>query len=558
MELEQRMKGGLDDARSTLRGLYDAASQQVAQQRNATAATGTLPAFMRVKADTRALLTYYRDMTSSASQSAVQKPAISIVNATVSASSTKKSGSGSAGVDGLLIDFENDFDIRGVDVATDHQFLLQKMEMLYAVKENTLYKLFNFCLEQVGIDFIVSERKNLPSNLEACSKELPMIFHFFKTFNSLGKKAKLSSLMQTPQDAATEISNQQIQIEQLQLDVQARLSEIFALRRRLDLASLQTERQTTIVKQQDRIDNLEKELEECRKSMMTMNEDYRREVQQKSYIKDQLVVVQTKLETSRTMYEKDIVSVQRKMEDVVQSKQNDLRDMQAMKTDLSMQITRLQQREGRVREMEERQDANSALIKSLQDKINFYAQTTHALEKENARHNRLKIVITAAKVRYHEMALASEKKAAEAIESYREMHGHCVAYATAVTNLQDYARDLEAALKESEDENESLRAKLKFNNADVRSRDLQTTSLRKDMARLEQAAGSSLETSEELDRMRGELDKAKAEIDRMEKQLLTSMQRIYELQGQLLDVQMGPAVGDERLSGDDPKSEYYG
>jgi len=44
----------------------------------------------------------------------------------------------------------------------------------------------------------------------------------------------------------------------------------------------------------------------------------------------------------------------------------------------------------------------------------------------------------------------------------------------------------------------------------------------------------------------------------MEKQLLTSMQRIYELQGQLLDAQMGPAVGDERLSGDDPKSEYYG
>lgn len=560
--LESRMKETLSEARSSLRSLYGAASQAV-EGRDITenATDAVLQKYLKVKSDTRALLTYYRD---AAANSAV-RPSIAILNSTVQHSnSSAQKKLGATGADDILVSFEQRFDLKYEGGSTmdqqsvrDEVFLLRQISELNALKENTLYKLINFFLEQLGIEHVVSERKHLPPNLEACSRELPMIFHFFKTFKSMSKTVALTALMKTPQDSANEINMQQIQIEQLQADVQARLSEIFSLRKRLDAASLQTERQAAIVAQQDKIATLEKELDECKKDMARMYEDYRREVQQKSYVNDQLVLMQAKLENARGAYDRDIRKMQPMLEEFVSKSQADLKEMQAIKNDSSLNAVRQQFSEKRVQQAEREQEAYQAKIKSLTSQVAEYAQTNKALQEENARQSRLKIVITAAKVRYHEMALAAEKRQKEAEDGEREMHGHCVAYANAVSNLQEYVRDLEAALKESEDENTELRTQLRFNVADVRSRELESGKMRKDMSKLQSSAGSALETTEELDAVKQDLAKAREEILRLEKQLVTAMQRIYELQGQLLDYQMGPVAGDEKLTDEDPQSDYY-
>ena len=268
-------------------------------------------------------------------------------------------------------------------------------------------------------------------------------------------------------------------------------------------------------------------------------------------------MIQTKLDNARAAYDRDIRKLQPVLEDFVSKSQADVNEMQALKNDSTLNATRQQFAEKRAQNAEREQHSNQTKIKALTLQLTEMTQTNKALEEECARQSRLKIVITAAKVRFHEMALNAEKRMLQAEEGYREMHGHCVAYATAVSNLQDYVRDLEAALKESEDENTDLRTQIRFSSADVRSHELESGKMRKDMMRMQHAAGSSLETSEELDSVKQDLSKAREEIMRLEKQLVTAMHRIYELQGQLLDYQMGPDVGDEKRTEEDPSSQYY-
>lgn len=542
--LEARLKGALSISRSSLKNLYQASSSAGSKDSGPT--DSTLQHYMKVKSDTRALLTYYRDVASRAPG----RPAISITNNTVSvapadksrtaaaASSSSSRPSGGAAADDVLVEFEASFDLRdegglpleqqrGVSEAS----LLRRISDMNAIKDNTLYKLVNASLAQLDLDHIVSEPR-LPPNLEACSKELPMIFHFLRTFKSLGKKAKLSDMMNSQADAAAEASRMQIQIEQLTLDVQARLAEIFDLRKRLDVAALQTERQNTIVRQQDRIASLEKALEEQTQTAARIYEDFRREVQGRSQSKDQVALVQSRLENVKAAYDRDITCLQPVLEELVQRSQADVLEMQSLRNDATLGVARLARAEQRAANAEGQQAALQATIGALQAQVQQGAQAIRALEEEAARQARLKVVLTAAKVRYHELALAMERRAEQADEQSREMHGHCVAYASAVSSLQEYVRDLEDALRRSEEENADLQDTLKLSNVDLRGFDLQAAKLRADLDKVERAGAGT-----ELQEVKQELTEARAESERKSKQLATALLRVYELQGQLLDAQ---------------------
>lgn len=545
--LEARLKGTLSTARSSLKTLYEASSNAGSKDSGPT--DSTLQQYMKVKSDTRALLTYYRDVASRGSG----RPAVSITNNTVSVapadknrtatSSSSSRPSGGSAADDSLVDFEASFDLRdesglpleqqrGVSEAS----LLRKISEMNAIKDNTLYKLVNASLAQLDLDHIVSEPR-LPPNLETCSKELPMVFHFLRTFKSLGKKAKLSDMMNSQADAAAEAARMHIQIEQLTLDVQARLAEIFDLRQRLDVAALQTERQNTIVRQQDRIASLEKALEEQTQTAVRIYEDFRREVQGRSHSKDQVALVQGSLDNIKAAYERDITRLQPVLEDLVQRSQADVMEMQSLRNDATLGAARLARAEQRAADADGQQAALYATIAALQAQVQQGVQAIRALEDEAARQSRLKVVLTAAKVRYHEMALAMERRVEQADDQSREMHGHCVAYASAVSSLQEYVRDLEDALRRSEEENADLQDTLKLSNVDLRGFDLQAAKLRADLDKVERAGAGGLQASQELEDVRVELAEARAESERKSKQLATALLRVYELQGQLLDAQ---------------------
>ena len=265
-QLESRMKSNLTEVRSSLKTLYSASSSVAQKDHQVGPQDATLQLYIKVKSDTRALLTYYRDV----AMRAPARPAITIANNTVSIAPGDKTKPASTparsshAADDLLVEFESAFDLRDEGLPPEQQragrtevVLLRRVSDMHAVMINTVYKLINAAFEQLGIDHIVSET-HLPPNLETCSRELPMVFHFLRTFRSLGKTAEMVKAMGSQAEAQAEARRQQIQVEQLTLDVQARLVEIFDLRKRLDAAALQTERQNTIVRQQDHIATLEK------------------------------------------------------------------------------------------------------------------------------------------------------------------------------------------------------------------------------------------------------------------------------------------------------------
>ena len=182
------MQGSLADARGSLRGLYSASAASASgRDVSEGAGDGVLQLYMKAKSDTRALLTYYRD----AAAHAAIRPTLNVAASSSGKSSSKRNapGSSSTTADDLLVTFEHKFDLRdelpgmgggggGGGQQRDELFLLRQISELNSLRDNTIYKLVNFFLEQLGIEHIESERKHLPPNLASCSKELPMLFHF--------------------------------------------------------------------------------------------------------------------------------------------------------------------------------------------------------------------------------------------------------------------------------------------------------------------------------------------------------------------------------------------
>lgn len=89
----------------------------------------------------------------------------------------------------------------------------------------------------------------------------------------------------------------------------------------------------------------------------------------------------------------------------------------------------------------------------------------------------------------------------------------------------------EDQIKESGQTEEALRQQIKRLNAEVATVELQNSKLREDL----ETSGGDPHAFDQYKDLEAELRRSQESSQRVEKQLRSAMQRVYELQGQLMD-----------------------
>ena len=325
-DLEKRIKGGLEDARANFNSLH-----QVSSNNEIVSVDKALSLFLRLKSDTRMLLTYYREV--------VGAHIFSLEGGTRGG----VTGLGSVGLnlfqkfpgDLNLVEFENNFEKLDDAIvaemsssssstqAASSQYTkrIEKILELCNTKDLAMFKIVNIIIEQLGVDHVVQE-SNMAPTIMLCSKEIPILLTFFRTFRALSIQIKRLSLSRGGEmEAVAEISSKQMQIAQQNKDLENRAAEILVLRNRLASASMETGRQHTIIRQQEVIESLELKVFELQRALERSVQDHRQSIQQSSYKNDQLINCRSQLASAKAAYERDVSKLQPLVEEQISKTQ---------------------------------------------------------------------------------------------------------------------------------------------------------------------------------------------------------------------------------------------
>jgi hypothetical protein len=262
-------------------------------------------------------------------------------------------------------------------------------------------------LEEASFEHMETELK-VPPNLALCTKDLQMVFNFFKTFKSLLQKTEHMEVLRNEMAVAEQVREKTMQIAGLQEELLARSTVINDLKATLHAMGSDVTRTHMITQQQDTLSALEakcKALEEDRKESEA---NLRRAVQAKAIAEDLTMHVNKQLQNVRAAYDRDIAKLRPLLEDHVSKSQQDMSDIRSIRVDSSLNSVRLKELEAKVTQLQ--QAANAAQMGERMAKKDsaMFEGTIDRLEAEVVRQQRSKLVVVAAKMHFQEMSKTLE------------------------------------------------------------------------------------------------------------------------------------------------------
>lgn len=526
-KLEPRVARRSVDAKDSLKALYKAASS-ASSQSNIAAEDPNLARYVRHKADIRCLLNYYSEELIKDAESGNRS-------------------SESLKLDQWLIDFEKEYSLDNdgtQDVVITTKLLLNLAEH----KERALLKIIAGLRSHVKHDMQQLEQ-NLPAEINICSKDLHSVFHFVKTIKFLIKVCASAEMKLSADAGADVLEMKERIITELQKEAVVKDEKIMDLKAILVAGESDSSRFHALNRQQERILSLESQLLSA-SNAKDKAESYLKIVEQsKSAAHDQTALVRSQLKSFRANYDRDVAKLRPLLEEQVRSSQLDLSEVRALHNDTTLHVARLQSLQKQLVEMKQQ-----LLLAQLGEKkaLTDTAETKTALyeaQSQNAKLVRMQTVVVAAKITFQEKVRILENLVtqrdkvvsglqAEAVEARKESDGY-----------RSLVEGLRREVQEKQMTNDSMRDQLNLWRAEAASEHIATSVMRKDLNEI--LATDSASFREDYVRISEALAAEKETSKRLNKQLKTAMQRIYELQGQLLTdksvVSGGGVVGDGEI-----------
>ena len=503
-EVEKSVTERTSGAREVVKKLYKSA-KRAAEVDIASGNDECTALYIQAKSDARAFATYYRD---------------NILGPEVGGQADK--------IDRQLIDFEKQFELKdGVD--SEEQVLPKLCLDLAKFKDKFLHLILNKLLEEATFERMETELQ-APS-LALCSKELQLYFNFFKTFRAILKNTENMDVLRAELGVAEQLREKEMQMEGLQEELLNKGTLINDLKAQIHAFSSEVTRTHMITRQQDTILELESKCDALEKESDIAKENLRRAVQARSQSEDLTAHTQKQLTNVRKAYDRDIARLRPLLEDQVNQSQQDLSDIRTLRVDSSLNAVRLKDLESKIQEAQVA--ANSAQMGERKAKKDaaVLQETVKSLESEIERQQRTKMVVIAAKLHFQQMSSTMEKQIVELEKELEQTRVQNDEYYAQVYSLRGELEVAEDQIKESGQTEEALRQQIKRLNAEVATVELQNSKLREDL----ETSGGDPHAFDQYKDLEAELRRSQESSQRVEKQLRSAMQRVYELQGQLMD-----------------------
>lgn len=275
--------------------------------------------FIRLKADTRALLSFYRD------EMAVQL-------------STEHDDELIQEIERELIAFESLFDVMST---TNSDVLLRQMIDLVQRKDDILLKICGSLLSHYGYNPMSSENE-MPQVSQLASKDLPQMFFIFNRFKTLETGLKQYLSESRPADLKmTEISALKKQIMNLETDLEQKTAEANELLTKVDLLASTRGRFSKLAKQHEEILQLNNIIRDQKEEISRHLLEHRRMTQVLANKSDQLRSCESQLATARGQYMRDIKALLPVVEKQHGQINEEYKEIQTLRNDLAMGVGRI-------------------------------------------------------------------------------------------------------------------------------------------------------------------------------------------------------------------------
>jgi hypothetical protein len=506
--VEHRIRNRNLGAKDNLKSLYKASTASAEQ--NLAPVDAILSEFVQLKADVRVLLTYYSD---------------EILNTNTNG----RLGSEAIKLDRWLIDFENKYSTdEDSNLLISHELLLELGSHKYRALHKVLMGLGGHVKhEQQQVE------QNLPNGINECSRDLPSVMHFVKTFLSLLKRCTNAELSQTAEGGADLLQEKERMIESLQLEVNKKNDNIMDLKAAMIAGSSESSRNHAIMRLQERLTSLDSQLVTAAELKDDTDSNLRLALQAKAIAEDQTALVRSQLRTLRKNYDQDVAKLRPMLEDQVRNARTDLCDVQALRSDTALRSARMASLQKQVL------DLKDALASA---RINEHGARTEAAEtriawaecqKQNAKLSRMQTVIVAAKLNFQELVRSLTKRVDDQEINISQLKPDALESLRKADESELLCDNLRREVAEKGALHASMRAQLMLWKAEAASEHLATKSMRHDLNEILETDSAAFR--DDFARISNELATEREISERLNKQLRTAMHRIYELQGQLLN-----------------------
>ena len=207
--IENRIADRQGGAKDNLNALFKAKSNS--STRNLAAEDPALLQYTTLKADVRALLTYYLDRITEDSQFGAPAEATKMTN--------------------WLVDFETKYNLDD-GISDVDSVPADKLQELSVHKDRAVLKLISYMRSSIGHEYHQMER-TLPENISHCSRELPDLFHFVQTIHFLVKRCSSIELSMAAEGGADILQEKERVLASMRIKNTERESQMMDLKQML-------------------------------------------------------------------------------------------------------------------------------------------------------------------------------------------------------------------------------------------------------------------------------------------------------------------------------------
>ena len=438
-------------------------------------------------------------------------------------------------LDNILYEYEERFMYRE---GTSNEALITLLHELHEYRAEIESNICSDFLNKLGIDQISyytapntdeKESKNVSTTEilhNYSTNKVQTLLNFFLTFTTIEKKIKKTSLISDASKTnAKGIMEKQLIIEQLKASLEIANKEIADYQVTLKNLANSSQRHQIMVKKQEQLDDLERSNAAMEKQLKVINAEKNQMKSTISQLSENLVAVKSQLQHSKAAYTRDLEHFQPIVRDITVHKLEANKVASAAKEEALIGF--------------ERSKLMERINEKLQDEINKLTASNEALSQEvdrlhrqckrviddRERLERINLILTAAKVKYHDLSIEKEKEIKSLSKDKFKLE---TAFREHLKQKDDgilYTKELERQVKELTENLHAANEKATINATYNAALELQYKDM-KDEIDAFKILGCTPEMKEIMDDKDKHIIKLELNVDRMKKEVEKSIRTI--------------------------------
>ena len=323
-------------------------------------------------------------------------------------------------LDNILYEFEERFMYRE---GTSNEALISLLHELHEYREEIASNICSDFLNKLGIDQIAyytapntdeKESKNVSTTEilhNYSTNKVQTLLNFFLTFTTIEKKIKKTSLISDASKTnAKGIMEKQLIIEQLKASLAIANKEITEYQETLKNLANSSQRHQIMVKKQERLDDLEVSNTAMEKQLKVINAEKNQMKSTISQLSENLVAVKSQLQHSKAAYTRDLEQFQPIVRDITVHKLEANKVASAAKEEALIGFERSKLMERVNEKLQDEMNKLKATNEKLNQEIDRLQRQCKRVEDDRERLERINLILTAAKVKYHDLSIEKENE----------------------------------------------------------------------------------------------------------------------------------------------------